>query len=152
MSAPLSQSATTPAAIDPPDTLSGDALQKFRTLVAQLHARGVRLVPEDADRLGEYCDAWAIRRRAVEELKDEPLTLSGPNGARYTNPLNKVIAQCEKCMQAVSKQYGLDLKSRIGSAARDGLGKSGTVSKLQQFIDAGRRLPVPSAPGDPLRA
>jgi P27 family predicted phage terminase small subunit len=112
---------TTQPKLTTPDDLSAEALAKWDELIDLLTERGVSLIPEDTDRLREYCDAFTLRKRAVREMAGQPLLLAGPNGAKYTNPLMKIIKQAEQTLHRISAMYGLDLKSRLAKD-RQGMG------------------------------
>lgn len=94
-----------------PDGMGPKAAAKWRAIVP-LIAQQVPLKDVDADALRQYCEAAVLREKAVAELENAPLLMSGPNGAQYGNPLMKIISQQETLMMKLAERFGLDPASR----------------------------------------
>lgn len=122
-----------------PEGMGAAAVAKWKHLVP-LIAQQVQLKELDADALRQYCEAAVIRQKAVEELEGKPLLLMGPNGAQYTNPLMKVMAQQEALMGKMAERFGLDPASR----RRLHLEAQKKGSALTELLSRGRNRPKPA--------
>jgi P27 family predicted phage terminase small subunit len=104
-----------------------------------LIAQQVALKDVDADALRQYCEAVVMREKAVAEMEDAPLLMSGPNGAEYGNPLLKIIKEQELVMMRLAERFGLDPSSRrrlqIEAAKAD--------TAFTEFLKSGRNRPKP---------
>lgn len=122
-----------------PEGMGKRASAKWLVIVP-LIARQVSLREVDSDALRQYCEAVVLREKAVAELEDEPLLESGPNGARYANPLMKIISQQEAMMMKLAERFGLDPASRrrlqVEAAKAD--------SAFGEFMKHGRERPKPA--------
>jgi len=114
------------------------AVAKWRAIVPLIAAQ-VPLKEVDADALRQYCEAVVLREKAVAELEDAPLLMSGPNGAEYANPLMKIITQQETLMMKMAERFGLDPSSRrrlmIETAKAD--------TAFSEFLKRGRERAKP---------
>lgn len=110
---PAAAVADSAAGYEPPEPsgMGKRAVAKWRVIVP-LIARIVPLKEVDADALRQYCEACVLREKAVGELEDAPLLMSGPNGAQYGNPLMKIIKEQETVMMKLAERFGLDPASR----------------------------------------
>lgn len=130
-----------------PDGMGPRAVAKWRAIVP-LIAKLVPLKEVDADALRQYCEAVVLREKAVAELEDAPLLMSGPNGAEYANPLMKIITQQETLMMKMAERFGLDPASRrrlqIEAAKAD--------TAFTEFLKRGRERPKPEAEAGQPRA
>jgi P27 family predicted phage terminase small subunit len=82
--------------------------------VVPLIAEAVALRPADSDALRAYCEAAALRARALREL-DAPgveLVLITPNGAQQINPLITIADKAAAVMMKHAERFGLDPASR----------------------------------------
>jgi P27 family predicted phage terminase small subunit len=125
-----------------PPGLGKRAQAKWRAIVP-LIAQQVALKEVDADALRQYCEAVVLREKAVAELEDAPLLMSGPNGAEYANPLMKIITQQESLMMKMAERFGLDPSSRrrlmIETVKAD--------TAFSEFMKRGRERPKPAVEG-----
>ena len=113
-----------PVAITEPPGLSPGASEKWASLVPLLvQSRG--LVQTDADAIAQYCEAWALRQRALAELHERgsKLVHETPNGALQINPLITIARQQEAVMMRLSERFGLDPASRQRLKVVDGTAK-----------------------------
>ena len=110
MVAPLTTVAPEPIMPDRFAGTPGEA--KWHLLIGDLRTRGVPICQVDADRIGEYVDAFLSYRHATEQLAREELVLVTPTGQRRVNPLIDVRKRTQQVMLAVSRQYGFDPLSR----------------------------------------
>lgn len=105
-----------------PYSMNPNVKTKWQEIVPIISAR-VTLTAADSDAIRQYCEMWVIREKAFDELLDPKtkITHSSPNGALQTNPLLKVISQCDGILLKLSERFGLDPASRkrlgLGSAA-----------------------------------
>lgn len=112
------------AQIAEPPGLSPMASAKWRHLVPMLvQSRG--LVQTDADAIAQYCEAHALRQRALVELQADGAKLvhETPNGALQINPLITIARQQEAVMMRLSERFGLDPASRQRLKIADGSAK-----------------------------
>lgn len=94
-----------------PAGLTAGAAVEWARLIPHL-ADLAALAALDEDALRQYCEAVALYRQAVAELRGQPLTLTTPNGAMQVHPLLKVRSQAEATMSKLSERFGLDPASR----------------------------------------
>lgn len=117
-------------------------MAKWRAIVP-LIAQQVPLKEVDADALRQYCEAAVLREKAVGELEDAPLLMSGPNGAEYGNPLMKIIKEQDTLMMKLAERFGLDPSSRkrmqIEAVKAD--------TAFSEFMKRGRERPKPPVVG-----
>lgn len=107
-----------------PPGLSPMASAKWRHLVPLLvQSRG--LVQTDADAIAQYCEAYALRQRALVELQADGAKLvhETPNGALQINPLITIARQQEAVMMRLSERFGLDPARRQRLKIADGSAK-----------------------------
>lgn len=99
--------------MNPPDDLPAAALDVWRRVVP-LVAETVALRETDLDALRQYCEAVALRARALKELAGDgvPLVCLTPNGAQQVNPLLKIVSQADSIILKLSERFGLDPASR----------------------------------------
>lgn len=123
-----------------PTGLGKRAAAKWRVIVP-LIAQQVGLKEVDQDALRQYCEAVVLREKAVEELEDAPLLEAGPNGARYANPLMKIVTAQEQVMMKLAERFGLDPSSRrrlqVEAAKAD--------TAFTEFLKRGRDRPKPGS-------
>lgn len=96
-----------------PTGMPDRAAAKWAELVPKIAAQ-VQLRDVDVDALQQYCEAAAVREKAVAELHAPgvPLLMTNPNGAAFPNPLLKVIKESDSLMTRLSLRFGLDPSSR----------------------------------------
>lgn len=121
-----------------PEGMGERAAAKWRAMVP-LIAQQVPLKEVDADALRQYCEAAVLREKAVKEMENAPLLMSGPNGAEYANPLMKIIKEQESLMLKLAERFGLDPSSRrrlqIEAAKAD--------TAFSEFLKRGQQRPKP---------
>ena len=115
---------------DAPPGLSSGAREKWGHLVPLL-SRSCPLVATDADAIAQYCEAWALRCKALSELHADgnKLVHQTPNGALQINPLITIARQQEAVMMRLSERFGLDPASR----QRLKLGAGGDGGESDEF-------------------
>jgi phage terminase small subunit len=92
----------------PPDTLCPEAKAKYSELAPKLAER-CKDTPTDLlrDLIAQYADAWAMRERAMKELREAPsLLVMSTNKSIYARPELKIVEQCEKCMDRCFRRMG----------------------------------------------
>lgn len=100
-----------PASMDPPSYIDGDALVKWREMVAELHPLGL-LTSIDVDSLAFYCVLYARWLKAEKIVKDKGEVIKTVNGNIIQNPYLAIANRCLKEMQRLAVQFGLTPASR----------------------------------------
>jgi P27 family predicted phage terminase small subunit len=107
-----------------------------------LIAQVVQLRDVDTDALRQYCEAAALRAKAVAELYEPGtrLVVENPNGSTFVNPLLKVIKEADALMNRLSLRFGLDPSSRerlkVATPRKGGA--------LAELLARGRNRPKPA--------
>ncbi len=124
-----------------PTGMSNPAAAKWAALVPMI-AQVVQLRDVDADALRQYCEAAAIREKAMAELHEPgvPLLMLNPNGAAFPNPLLKVIKESDALMARLSVRFGLDPSSRD----RLGVATQKTEGAFADFLARGKNRVKPA--------
>ncbi len=100
-----------PASVDPPAFIEGEALDKWREMVAELHPLGL-LTSIDVDSLAFYCVLYARWRKAERIVKDKGEVIKTVGGNIIQNPYLAIANRCLKEMQRLAVQFGLTPASR----------------------------------------
>jgi len=66
----------------------------------------------DADALAQYCEAFAMRGKALKEMEGHTLVVETTNGSLQRNPLLAIVAQQDALILKLSERFGLDPASR----------------------------------------
>lgn len=116
-----------------PPGLSPGAREKWADLLPKLGAV-CDLKPTDADAIAQYCEAWALRQKALAELHAGGVRMvhETPNGALQINPLITIARQQEQVMMRLSERFGLDPASR--QRLKVGQAGAGTDDEFGDFL------------------
>lgn len=122
--------------VEPPETLSEQALEVWHRLAADLIRTGV-LTPWDAEAYGDYCEAVVSAREAQAELDENGEVIDTPivdrNGKlvghrQVISPWWKVRREASTAMLQLGARFGLTPSDR----ARLSIGDSGGKGKNSQ--------------------
>jgi phage terminase small subunit len=90
-----------------------DLLPEGREKYAELHAAlsaSRPLSAFDLDLIRCYADAFALRTRAIAELRAGPLTVKGSNGNNYPNPASKSLDMANREMDRCLRRLKADVR------------------------------------------
>ncbi|MBD2705597.1 phage terminase small subunit P27 family [Spirosoma sp. BT702] len=100
----------------PPDWLSDYAKDEWYTQTLEMESLGILSVM-DLSMLAMYCQQVGIFRQAQEEMKDEELVVTTPNGALQPNPLLGIANKASDSALKIASQFGFtpSARTRIGA-------------------------------------
>jgi P27 family predicted phage terminase small subunit len=124
---------------DPPDTLTTSARAKWDEIVPRI-ARLCQLRETDADALAAYCEAAALKARALREMEGKSLVLVTANGAEQINPLIKIAERADAFLVKLSERFGLTPADRKRLQLASAAGKG---SKFAEFLSGGNPRTIP---------
>lgn len=134
---PLNENEPQPASGKPkaPAHLSSVAKAHWHATMRVLFPTGVITLAE-RDLLTVYCEAWAMKRQAMEEIRPKVgkeghrsggLTVTNAAGNTVRNPLLAVVAECNKVILRCQSELGLTPSARarlsVGEKVGDALDK-----------------------------
>lgn len=94
-----------------PKWLTGIAEEEWKRVAPALHAAGL-LTGLDLSALEGYCACYAKWRQAEQQLAEEGLTITTPNGSTQIHPCQSISNQAQKLLLSWVKAFGLSPDSR----------------------------------------
>jgi P27 family predicted phage terminase small subunit len=94
-----------------PDFLSDYAKEEWAAVIPILEEMGVLAVCDKAG-LAVYCDAYGLFRKACEDAKNEPLTITTKTGNVIQNPIIGTKNAARDAMFKAATEFGLTPSSR----------------------------------------
>ncbi|MDB6077005.1 MAG: Phage terminase small subunit family [Akkermansiaceae bacterium] len=97
-----------PLAVRPPPLVGGAPAEKeYIRLATELRKLG-HLTAVNRQCLVNYCEAWSIAQDALEQLRDDGITLeSGESGNKYMHPALNAWSMARKTMETEAKNLGM---------------------------------------------
>lgn len=94
------------SSVVPAVKLSGQAQKVWDRLAPDLISKKV-LTSWDVDLFAAFCNATALYYRAVEEMRGEPLEVTGSRDQPAVHPAFRVMEKTEAMMRATGQRFGL---------------------------------------------